>query len=246
MSRALPSEFVAKLVARIKDPIGRTDGLDPSPTTSFLDGAFETRRVQLDGGPPLSPAPLPSPATDDDVASAQASLGFALPPDLEDLYRRVANGGFGPDDGLAPLETMVDRYRELADASPGDDGAEWPQHMVPIGLSGPGTDCYDIRSGRIVYWEEEESFDKEGEPIYRHSFTPEADTLQAWLEDWLSRPPFAEQMKLQMENALLENMRTTLAYWRAKSPEERAEYGLSADGWEEELFGHLGIDLSDL
>jgi hypothetical protein len=141
---------------------------------------------------------------------------------------------------------MVDRYRRLVDTSPDDYGAEWPEHMLPIGLSDPGPACYDVRSGRIVYWDEEESFDELGEPTYQHSFAPEADTLQAWLEDWLSRPPLAEQMKQQMEAALLENMRTTLAYWRAKSTEERAEFGLSGEGWEEQLFGHLGIDLGEL
>lgn len=118
LSGVLPSEFVARLVARIEDPVGRTDGLDPSPTTSFLGGAFETRRVQLGDGPPPSPPPLPPPATDDEVASARASFGFALPPDLEDLYRRVGNGGFGPDGGLAPLERRVGPVKMPASGFP--------------------------------------------------------------------------------------------------------------------------------
>ena len=54
------------------------------------------------------------------------------------------------------------------------------------------------------------------------------------------------QINQELEAALRENMKTTLAYWRAKSPEERAEFGLPEEGWEEELFGHLGIDLKYL
>ena len=42
------------------------------------------------------------------------------------------------------------------------------------------------------------------------------------------------------------NKDNRLAYWRAKSVEERAEFGLPEEGWEEELFGHLGIDLTKL
>ncbi len=86
-------------------------------------------------------------------------------------------------------------------------------------------------------------------PRRRHlaaSFRPQADSLAAWLEDWLGRPPAADAVKQQVEEALLDNLRQTLAYWRAKSPAERAEMGLPEDGWEEDFFGHLGIDLSKL
>ncbi len=41
---------------------------------------------------------------------------------------------------------------------------------------------------------------------------------------------------------LLDDLRTSLEYWRAMTPEERAEYGLPEVGWEQELFGHLGVD----
>lgn len=45
---------------------------------------------------------------------------------------------------------------------------------------------------------------------------------------------------------MLDGMRRTLAEWRAKTPQERAEFGLPEIGWEKELFGHLNIDLDDL
>lgn len=55
-----------------------------------------------------------------------------------------------------------------------------------------------------------------------------------------------EQFKQQMEEHMLEHLRSSIAHWRAMSPEERAAMGLPEEGWEEELFGHLGIDLKKL
>jgi len=53
-------------------------------------------------------------------------------------------------------------------------------------------------------------------------------------------------MRDSMQKAKLEDMRQTLAYWRGKTPEELAAFGLPETGWENVLFGHLGIDLSTL
>lgn len=217
-----------------------------SPKTSYLGGAFETHRFLLGGGEPPSPAPLPAPASAENVSSAEKALGFALSGDLIQLYRQVANGGFGPADGLASLETIVGRYRDLIDVPPSEPVAKWPEHLLPIGLAEPGTECYDLRSGRIVYAELDGAVDRRGNEKWTYSFRTEADSLQAWLEAWLSIPPLAQQLKQQMEESLTENIRTTLAYWRAKSPQERAEFGLPEEGWEQALFGHLGVDLTGL
>ena len=247
MARNLSSDLLDRLRLRVADPVGRIDAPDTSPHTSYLGGVFETSRVEIGtGAPPPGQPPLPPPATDDDVASARQALGFNLPPDLEQLYRQVANGGFGPSGGLGSLESIAEHYRSLTDHPPHERGAEWPAHMLPVGLTAPGADCYDIRSGRIAYWDGEPPADPPDGQGWDDSFRTEADSLEAWLEAWLAKPPFAEQQKEQIEAALLDNMRTTLAHWRAMSPEERAEYGLSEEGWEEELFGHLGIDLTDL
>jgi hypothetical protein len=56
----------------------------------------------------------------------------------------------------------------------------------------------------------------------------------------------ALKMRDSMQKAKLEDMRQTLAYWRGKTPEELAAFGLPETGWENVLFGHLGIDLSTL
>ena len=49
-----------------------------------------------------------------------------------------------------------------------------------------------------------------------------------------------------MAEAMRTNLRPTIAYWRAKTPEERKAFGLPETGWEQAMFGHLGIDLSGL
>lgn len=243
---ALSSEFINRLIERIAEAGGRTDAPEAGSTKSYLGGAFETRRVPLGAGSAAGPAPLAPPATNDQILAAREALGFAIPVDLEQIYLQVADGGFGPADGLAPLREVARRYRHLIELSPFGDGSSWPGHLLPIGLAGPGADCYDLRSGAIVYWDEEAADLAPAGEASGGAFRPEADSLQAWFEAWLSRPPLASLQEEQMEQALVENMRATLAHWRSMSPKERAEYGLAEHGWEQDLFGHLGIDLSDL
>jgi hypothetical protein len=43
------------------------------------------------------------PATERQLRTTEAALGFALPPFLRALYKRVANGGFGPSYGIIGL-----------------------------------------------------------------------------------------------------------------------------------------------
>jgi hypothetical protein len=129
---------------------------------------------------------------------------------------------------------------------PGERGQRWPEHLLPINLSEPGADCYDLKSGGIVYWDEESLADGPSDRIWKRSFKTAAKSLGAWLEAWLSKPPMGETLKQDMEKFLRENLKSTIAHWRAKSPEERAAMGLPEEGWEEELFGHLGIDLKNL
>jgi len=129
---------------------------------------------------------------------------------------------------------------------PGEGGQTWPPELLPINLSEPGADCYDVRTGRIAFWDEESLADGPGDRVWKRSFKPAARSLAAWMEDWLSKPPMHEQLNKQLEEARLQGLRTSLAYWRAKTVEERAAMGLPEEGWEEVLFGHLGIDLKKL
>jgi hypothetical protein len=43
---------------------------------------------------------LPAPATPDALRAVEASLGFSLPEDYREILQGVANGGFGPEDGI--------------------------------------------------------------------------------------------------------------------------------------------------
>jgi hypothetical protein len=64
----------------------------------------------------LDHAPLPEPVTEAEIGDAEERLGFRLHPLLAAVYRRIADGGFGPDYQLLSLiksatsETIVSTY----------------------------------------------------------------------------------------------------------------------------------------
>ena len=62
----------------------------------------------------------------------------------------------------------------------------------------------------------------------------------------MGTPSLEEQTKTILQNKMRDDIREQLKVWRAKTPAERAGYGLPETGWEQELFGHLGLDLSKL
>ena len=144
----LSDDLLHRLRARAADPATRTDSYTPPQGRSFFGGAFQTRTINLDGSPVTDPAPLPAPATDTDIAIAEARLGCSFPTDLAQIYRSVANGGFGPGDGLAPLDAMADRYLAFRAEPMGPEGEPWPANLLPITLTEPGADCLDLDTGR--------------------------------------------------------------------------------------------------
>jgi len=243
---------IARLKARAGDPDRRNDtpptargrtvtvgnlslaGLDLG---ALLSGRFEA---------PRDTAITPVPASAEAIARAEAALGFALPDDLRRVYAEVGDGGFGPGAGLIPLEQMVETYRALIANPPGQRGQRWPEKLLPITATEPGHDCIEIGTGRIVLWDEEELADGPSDKVWKRSFKPAAPDLASWLDEWLGTPSPEERMRAQMQDAMVNGMRQTLAVWRAKTPQERAAYGLPETGWEEVMFGHLGMDLSKL
>lgn len=162
----LSSDLIGRIRSRAADTESRSDTLDTTPETSYLGGAFKTVRMTIGGDPPPPPAPLPPPASADDIAMAQAALGFTLPDDLKQLYTEVANGGFDPSGGLASLEEVTERYLDLIANPPGERGQRWPEHLLPINLTEPGADCYDLRSGQIILWDEESFADGPSDRIW--------------------------------------------------------------------------------
>ncbi|MEM7221951.1 MAG: hypothetical protein AAF495_03165 [Pseudomonadota bacterium] len=60
-----------------------------------------------------------------------------------------------------------------------------------------------------------------------------------------AKSPLQETLDQNVEQALRDGLRQSLAYSRAMTPEERAQMGLQEEGWEDALFGHLGVDLKN-
>lgn len=244
MARTLSDELLARLKERAESPDSRTD-FPPGWEARHLAGSFSTVTGEVGSDAPEEQQ-LPEAATEAEVAAAEAALGLTLPPDLRLLYTEVANGGFGPGGGIASLKEVSAKYASLTSEPAGEGGQEWPRDLLPIGLAEPGADCYELSTGRIVCWDEESLADGDSDEVWAASFKPVAPTLEEWLENWVGRPPAAEVQRQAMEKGVLDELRSSLAYWRGLAPEERAAMGLPETGWEKVLFGHWGVDLDEL
>ena len=240
----ISEELLARLRARVADAPRRTDALTGG--TTFGDGAFHTDVVGLDGSRPAPPEAPSRPALPAAIAAAEAQLGFPLPDDLTRLYSSVADGGFGPSGGLASLKDIVAGYVRLLVDPQGEGGQPWPRRLLPIGLSSPGADCYDLESGHIVYWDEESLADGPTDDIWERSFKEQAESLAAWLEAWLARPAAIDLVSQAADEAALTHLRKTLPMLRAMTAEEREAIGISGDDWEESHCRRLGVDPADL
>ncbi|MFJ6012851.1 SMI1/KNR4 family protein [Streptomyces sp. NPDC092952] len=79
---------------------------------------------------------FPPPAAPKDVVEAEKVIGFPLPPLLRRLYIEVANGGFGPDEGIlgvrgGPAQGNLADIAELYEDGP-DPSGRIPAGLVPI------------------------------------------------------------------------------------------------------------------
>lgn len=248
----LPNDLIEKLRKRAAKAETRNDLPPTARSKTVTVGSFSITGVVLDGIPGEhdpgrgSGETLPEQATAQLVAEAEQRCGLRMPEALVSLYTSVANGGFGPGAGLLGLEKIADFYRGLIDQSPGPGGQAWPQNLLPLTWTNPGHECIDIATGAIVYWDEEELSEGDDDEVWERSFKPEAATLSDWLSRWVDTPTPEDATQTQLEETVMNGMRQTLAYWRSMTPEQRTEYGLPETGWEEQMFGHLGIDLSKL
>lgn len=133
-------------------------------------------------------AELPPVLSAAEVAAAEEALGFKLPPLLARLYQEIADGGFGPDYQLFPLNagqrTVVSAYQaERAESS--DGGApHWPTGVVPILDWGCGmyavVDCQSERAPVLLF--EPNGFDGD----WTKAWFVDAASLEDWLESWLT------------------------------------------------------------
>lgn len=136
---------------------------------------------------PFGHTSLRAPASAEEVARAEAALGFTLPPLLVDLYTRVADGGFGPESGLFPLlddngrgPSAVSSY--LARRSGGEaDGWAWPEAVLPIADWGcymlACVDCRDDDAAVLLF--------EPNSAAPEFAWYVDAPRLAGWLREWL-------------------------------------------------------------
>lgn len=219
----------------------------------MMTSSFD-RKPMVVGGSGADPEPAAPPASEAEVAGAEATLGFALPSDLRQFYLEIANGGVGPGNGIYSLTELIAKRREMTKDAVGPQGQEWPANLLPIQGEDWDIIAIDRDSGRLIYWDLEDIddvSDDPDDPTWAKSFVPESHSLEAWLAKWLDRPSTAEQIKAETDKAMsrkpytedeLEQMEPEIDEWIRRSkiydmtPEERAAMGLPEHGWEEKIW----------
>ena len=182
------------------------------------------------------PAPLPPPATAEQVAEAEAALGFELPAGLRQLYLEIGNGGFGPGDGLYSLTDIAGQYADMTDEPFGPQGQPWPANLLAICHDDPGEICVDRDSGAVIFWDPEE-IEGASDKYWRRSFKDEAGSIAELFEKWLGEPTAMERMDQARREGDERAIQSGIEMFGAMSPEERAAHGLSEDNWREEVRG---------
>jgi len=191
-----------------------------------------------------SPTPAPEaetkgPVSEKQLKRAEAKLKFAIPEHLRRLYREIGDGGFGPGEGLLPLERLVKTRVRYLLKSPGRKGQLWPENLLPITPADPGHDCLNLVNGEILYWDREEIAFGGGQKAWARCFKHKSADLAAWLEQWLESPSPEQRQKSVMEKAARDERERMMAWWRGRTPAERAAFGLPEIGWEEALLNSL-------
>ena len=159
----------------------------------------------------------------------------------------VTSGGFGPSVGFLSLVEVAARYQEFRSGPQGPCDETWPEHLLPIIPVDMGEACYDLKTGKIICWDQEELVDEGSEDeAWERSFKPWGDSLAGWLETWLGKKPLGEEMAEQHKKNLVEMVRNSLAFFRDMTPEERSEMGLPDEGWEEQVCRNHGVDPKDV
>ena len=158
----MTKDLVVRIKARASDPKLRTDACD-GHSTSY-------------------PVFLAKPASTAVIAEAERKLGFELPPLLRTLYRKVANGGFGPAYGIIGLDENgwldVDHDVALPDLyAMFRRGDNWPDRFLPICNDGCG--MYSIIDCNTV----------NAEMVFSGGVTLEGGGIafEQWLEKWVNR-----------------------------------------------------------
>jgi hypothetical protein len=185
------------------------------------------------------PAPLPAPASADAIATVEDALGFALPPFLRRAYTEIADGGFGPGGGLLGAAAAVAAFERMRIGEELPRGRSWPEALLPVVERDPGFYCVDCSTaeGRVVDWDPEELGEHSGEKAFARSFTDEATSVEAWLEQWVGGRTRAEQHAAMMQGAMASSKAQSRAAYAAMTPAQKAQWGLTDEEWAELLGG---------
>ncbi|MCC9155668.1 SMI1/KNR4 family protein [Streptomyces parvulus] len=140
---------------------------------------------------------LPAPVDRTAPSRAEAALGFPLPPLLTELYRRIGDGGFGPEYGLLPLldsppsgePAAVPQYLANREGGRKDPDWPWPEGVLPISHWGCAMyACVDCRSPQAtVLLFEPNAGDAD------HAWYLDAPSLADWLRTWLDGTGWYEE-----------------------------------------------------
>ncbi|MGW0509085.1 SMI1/KNR4 family protein [Streptomyces olivaceoviridis] len=104
------------------------------PRAQVCEGAFVTDDEVVEAVRDRARAgSLPAPAPPAAVTEAEQTIGFPLPPLLRRLYLEVANGGFGPDEGILGVRGGASQgdWNDLAEIY--QEGPD-PSGQIPAGL----------------------------------------------------------------------------------------------------------------
>jgi len=184
---------------------------------------------QLPPRPPLSPLAI-------DMLAGK--LGFELPPLLRRMYGEVADGGFGPSDGLLPLDHAVEEYLDRRLKGGPRAGEQWPPGFLPLIDPEHSFHGIDLRSGAILFFDLDVVISSSRR--WGAAFKPAYPGLVEWFEDWLSgaagqRRQAAGASRDRMNASFREEFEAHLKMLDSLSIEERRARGLPDVGWENML-----------
>jgi hypothetical protein len=147
------------------------------------------------------PREIAAPASMQELADAESSLGFTIPALLNAIYREVGNGGFGPGYGLLGLKggatnehghdavALFDLYSQPA---PNDPSWRWPDGLLPIcGWGCAIYSCVDCKaeSNPIII------FDPNQHPEdWDRCFINTGRNLVSWFDAWADGVDLREEI----------------------------------------------------
>jgi hypothetical protein len=194
------------------------------------------------------PSVLPGAASQSLLVETESRLSLQLPPLLRRVYAEVADGGFGPGNGLLPLADVASTYRDLLGGEALPRNRSWPAKLLPIVQESAVMTCIDLSSdgNPVVKWDPDGLREHSSESLWARSFTEEATSLSEWLERWIDRPSALEAQQEQLGARIIQSQielaRQSRARIAAMTAAERRAMGLPEVGWERVVWGGIGLE----